>query len=194
VFAELLLERIGSVTVLSRSQIEQLEKHFDLLNRWNRVLNLTSLSTPEEIVERHYCESLFLASHLPEGYFRAADIGSGAGFPGIPLAISRRDCFVALIESHQRKCVFLREATRSQVNTQVIASRANEVTDRFDFAVSRAVRFSEIERSMARLASNLAILGGTEAPSTKCFTWNASIVVPWGNQRRLWLGIRRRST
>lgn len=190
-FAKLLRERLGSIIELSPLQIQQLEKHFDLLNRWNRVLNLTSLRKPEEIVERHYCESLLLATHLPHGVLRVGDIGSGAGFPGIPLAIARPEYAVALIESHQRKSVFLREAARELPNVKVLAMRAEKVTETFDWVTSRAVRFSEIEQTMGRLAPNVAILGGAETRSTNCFTWNTAISMPWGNQRKVWFGFRR---
>jgi len=191
VFAELLRERLGSVLDLSPVQIQQLEKHFDRLNRWNHVLNLTSLKKPEEIVERHYCESLFLAAHLPPGPLRIGDIGSGAGFPGIPLAIARPDWPVILIESHQRKGVFLREAARELANVSVIPTRAEEISETFDWVTSRAVRFSEIERLAAKLAPNVAILGGAEALAANCFTWNTPIAVPWGEKRKLWLGSLR---
>jgi len=191
VFAELLRERLGSIIELSPLQIEQLEKHFELLNRWNRVLNLTSLRKPEELVERHYCESLFLASHLPGGSLRIADVGSGAGFPGIPAAIAKPDSCVALIESHQRKAVFLREAIRELANIKVLAVRAENVRDTFEWVMSRAVRFTEIEKVAAKLAPNVAILGGDECPNDACFTWNTPIRIPWGAQRKLWLGFLR---
>ena len=187
-FAELLRERLGSVIELPPLQIHQLEKHFDLLNRWNRVLNLTSLKKPEEIVERHYCECLFLATYLPHGSLRIGDIGSGAGFPGIPLAIAKPDYAVTLIESNQRKSVFLREAARELANVSVIPARAEEITETFDWVTSRAVRFSEIEKTVAKLTPNVAILGGAEAPSGNCFTWNSPVTLPWGNQRKLWVG------
>ena len=172
-------------------QIQQLGKHFDLLNRWNQVLNLTSLRNTEEIVERHYCESLFLAAHLPNGALRIADIGSGAGFPGVPLAIARPECAVALIESHQRKSVFLREAARELINVEVIPMRAEKVSKTFDWVALRAVRFSEIEKTVAKLAPNVGILGSAEMPSSTCFTWNIPITVPWGERRKLWFGSRR---
>jgi 16S rRNA (guanine527-N7)-methyltransferase len=191
VFAELLRERLGSIIELSPPQIQQLEWHFDLLSRWNRVLNLTSLRKPEEIVERHYCESLFLATHLPDGVLTIADIGSGAGFPGIPLAIARPECSVTLIESHQRKSVFLREAARGLPNVKVLALRAEQIGEAFDWVVSRAVRFSEIEGVTAVMASNVAFLGGAEPPSLDRFTWNTPISLPWGDQRKLWIGSRR---
>jgi 16S rRNA (guanine527-N7)-methyltransferase len=191
VFAELLRERLGSIIELSPLQIQQLERHFDLLNRWNRVLNLTSLKNPGEIVERHYCESLFLAVHLPDGALRIGDVGSGAGFPGLPLAFARPEFSVALIESHRRKSVFLREAARELANVEVIPMRAEEISETFDWIAVRAVRFSEIEETLARLASNVGILGSAEMPPSICFTWNIPITVPWGERRKLWLGWRR---
>jgi 16S rRNA (guanine527-N7)-methyltransferase len=166
---------------LSPLQIKQLETHYELLTRWNKVLNLTSLQDPKEIIERHYGESLFLGGHLPPGALRIADVGSGAGFPGIPVAILRSDCSVALIESHQRKSVFLREATREINNIRVIGQRAEDVMDRFDWVISRAVK------EPPALAENVAFLGGEEPPVLHCFTWN-KIKLPWGRHRFLWLG------
>jgi 16S rRNA (guanine527-N7)-methyltransferase len=191
VFAELLRERLGSVIELSPLQIQQLEEHFDLLTRWNRVVNLTGLKSPEDIVERHYCESLFLAAHLPDSALRIGDVGSGAGFPGLPLAIARPECSVALIESHQRKSVFLREAARELANVVVIPMRAEDISETFDWVTLRAVRFSEIEETLAKLAPNVGILGSAETPSSTCFTWNIPITVPWGERRKLWFGSRR---
>ena len=134
-FAELLRQRLGSHVKLSANQVGQLEKHFNLLNKWNKTLNLTSIRDAGEIIERHYCESLFLGIHLPTGPLRIADVGSGAGFPGFPLAVLRPDCLVALVESHQRKSVFLREATRELRNIQVIAKRIEDVAETFEWIV-----------------------------------------------------------
>jgi len=118
-------------------------------------------------------------------------LGSGAGFPGIPIAITKPDSSVALIESNHRKSVFLREATRELVNVKVLALRAEEVIERFDWVILRAVRFSQIEKTAAKLASNVAILGGVEPPIDTCFTWNKPIAVPWGDPRKLWVGSLR---
>lgn len=166
---------------LSHIQIKQLERHYELLTRWNKVLNLTSLQNPQEIIERHYGESLFLGQNLPPGSLRIADVGSGGGFPGIPVAIFRPDCSVTLIESHQRKCVFLREATREINNIHVIAKRAEDVAEQFDWVISRAVKHPRV------LAPNLALLGVEEPPIEGRFTWN-KIKLPWGEHRFLWLG------
>jgi len=166
---------------LSPIQIKQLERHYELLIRWNKVLNLTSIRDPTEIIKRHYAESLFLGQHLPSGSLRIADIGSGAGFPGIPVAILRPDCSVCLIESHQRKSVFLREATREINNVRVIDQRAGDVKEDFDWAISRAIKHPPV------LARNFAFLGGEEPPFNDRFTWN-KIKLTCGEHRFLWLG------
>jgi len=190
VFAELLRQRLHGIVELSTFQVAQLEKHFELLKRWNQKLNLTSVQGIEEIVERHYCESLFLAKHLPSGTLRLADIGSGAGFPGFPVAVLRPECSVTLIDSHQRKGVFLRESSRDLPNINVIAKRAETVEDRFDWALSRAVKFSEIEEVAGLMSGCVSLLAGLERPSENCFTWNTPIQLPWGSGRFLWIGKR----
>jgi 16S rRNA (guanine(527)-N(7))-methyltransferase RsmG len=190
VFAEVIRQRLEGIVELSTFQVAQLEKHFELLKRWNRVLNLTSVHGMEEIVERHYCESLFLAKHLPPSTLRVADVGSGAGFPGFPVAVLRPECSVTLIDSHQRKGVFLRESARDIPNVNVIAKRAETVEDRFDWAVSRAVKFSEIEEAVGLISGCVSLLAGFERPAGNCFTWNTPIQLPWGSGRFLWIGKR----
>jgi 16S rRNA (guanine(527)-N(7))-methyltransferase RsmG len=185
VFVDLLVERMGSLVELTPIKISQLEEHFNLLNRWNKVLNLTAIRDAEAIVERHYCESLFLGKHLPPGTLTIADVGSGAGFPGIPVAIQRPECSMALIESHQRKSVFLSEAARGLPNIRVIPKRGEDLTERFDWAVSRGVNFRDNEQPLRELAGNVALLGGEENPNSR-FTWN-KIKLPWGNRRFLWI-------
>ena len=171
--------------------MEELERHFELLSRWNKVLNLTGLRQPVEIVQRHYCESLFLGRHLPPGALRVGDVGSGAGFPGIPIAILRPECSVALIESNQRKAVFLREATRQVPNIRVLAMRVESVRERFDWTTSRALKFVDIEKAAASMSDRVAVLGGSVSPSDRCFTWNTPVKLPWGSERYLWQGTLR---
>src|ERR1035441_7985957 len=101
-----------------------------MLLRWNQKLNLTSIRNREEAIQRHYGESLFLGMRLPPGAWKIADIGSGAGFPGFPVAVLRPDCQVTLIESHQRKAVFLRESSRKQPNIRVLARRGGGGAER----------------------------------------------------------------
>lgn len=189
-FADLLGKHAASLSIqLSDQQIAQLERHFSLLTRWNKVLNLTRIQDLEELVQLHYCESLILGTELPAGSLRIVDVGSGAGFPGIPVAILRAECSLTLVESHQRKAVFLQEATRELLNTNVLGVRGDEVRQTFDWAVSRAVKFHEISACMRRLAPNAAVLGGDKSPDDR-FTWNKT-KLPLGYRRFLWI---RRST
>ena len=154
--------------------------------RWNQTLNLTAIRSREEAIERHYCESLFLGAHLPPGPLKIADVGSGAGFPGFPVAIFRPDCSVTLIESHQRKAVFLREASRKIPNIRVLARRAEDVDETFDWAISRAVSYGDLSRAIKRLAPNVDLLTGAEAPPENLgFVWDAPVALPWGEHRFL---------
>ena len=188
-FAELLRSKLAGICELSEPQIERLEVHYELLQRWNRVVSLTSVRGLEEAVERHYCESVFAACHLPDGPASVADVGSGAGFPGIPIAIVRPDCSVVLMESHRRKAVFLKEASRDLANVRVVAKRAEEVAERFDWVVSRAVRYSDIAGVLMKLGRNVELLTGeVRAEDLGGFEWQEPIRLPWGDRRLLWIG------
>ena len=123
-FRERLLELAAGFCLLSAEQASSLQEHYALLVRWNRRLNLTRIEDMEEAVELHYAESLFLGSNLPPGELRIADVGSGGGFPGFPVAVLRPECRVTLIEAHQRKAVFLKEASRGLANVTVTSKRA----------------------------------------------------------------------
>ena len=174
---------------LTAEQEAALEAHLELLMRWNQKLNLTSIRNREEAIERHYCESLFLGSRLPAGALRIADVGSGAGFPGFPVAVLRPECAVTLIESHQRKSVFLREASRTLANVRVLAKRAEDVDESFDWVISRAVSYADLAPFLKRLAPNADLLSGAEIPPDVLgFEWDGPVALPWGNQRWLWTG------
>jgi 16S rRNA (guanine527-N7)-methyltransferase len=178
-FRELLASEFQPYGVLTPFQLDQLERHFRLLLMWNQKLNLTRVTDVAEAVRLHYCESLFLGTRLPPGPLQVADLGSGAGFPGIPVAIFRPDLHVTLIESHQRKAVFLREAVRGLENLQVLANRFEDCPQRFDWVVSRAVTPSEVLNS--RLAPNFALLvSSPDAPAGSELTR-----LPWGRDRVL---------
>ena len=190
-FRNLLRERLRGIAELTDAQAEALESHYDLLVRWNRTLNLTTIRDLPEVVERHYGESIFLAAHLPADPLRIADVGSGAGFPGLPVAIYRPDCLLTLVESHQRKAVFLKEAARSLSNVRVLARRAEQVDEEFDLAISRAVSYHDLSASLRALAPAAALLSGAESPPDDMgFMWEPPIPLPWGEQRYLRVGRR----
>ena len=196
-FADLLRQRLAGIVELSSGQVETLESHYQLLMRWNRTLNLTSIKTVDEVLERHYCESLFLGAQLPQSshagvsQLRIADIGSGAGFPGFPVAVLRPDWSVTLIESHQRKAVFLREASRKLPNVRVLAKRAEDVKEQFNWAISRAVGYQDLALFLKDLGPNVDLLTGAETPPDEIgFVWDPPIPLPWGRQRFLRTGRR----
>src|SRR6266852_9270362 len=97
---------------LSDIQVQQIQQYTKLLWAWNEKVNLTAIRDPLEILYRHFCESMFGARLLPVENCRLADVGSGGGFPGIPLKIIRPDLQVFLIESNLKKDTFLAEVVR----------------------------------------------------------------------------------
>lgn len=187
-FAELLRDRTKAIVDLSSQQLSALQQHYELMLKWNKVLNLTRITDEVEAVERHYFESLFLAAHLPAGSQQVADIGSGPGFPGIPVAVVRPDCELTLVESHQRKAVFLREAARTLPNVSVLSKRAEEIQGAFDSLTSRGVSYEDLAPAADKLANCAFLLTGEEAPpSTWDWTWQA-IPVPGRKSNYLRIG------
>ena len=120
---------------LSESQLDQISTYIDLLLRWNARFNLTAIRDPEQIVPRHFGESLFLARHLfpltaaPRPRTTVVDLGSGAGFPALPIKIWAPDIRLTMIESNHKKAAFLREVARALtlMDVDVIAGRAESV-------------------------------------------------------------------
>jgi 16S rRNA (guanine527-N7)-methyltransferase len=196
-FSELLLRHLAGRVALDSGQVAALERHYDLLVRWNRVLNLTSIRNAEEAVLRHYCECLFFASLLP-GDGRVLDLGSGAGFPGIPIAILHPQCSVTLLESHKRKAVFLHEATRELRNVDVLAQRAEDVSGQWGIVVSRAVNPTDVLRQVPRLAPRIAMLVGEEflgeREAVGGIKWELPVKLPWGESRWTTVGDVSRGT
>ncbi len=191
-FPELLEQKLAGIVSVSPEQIHRLEYHYQLLLKWNSVLNLTRVDALEEAVERHYCESLFLAAHLPPNAVRIVDVGSGAGFPGFPVAVLRPDCSVTLVESHTRKAVFLREASRGLLNVHIVAQRAETLSEKFDHIISRAVSYSDLASVLRTVATHAELLTGSEAPPAELgFVWKDAIPLPWGRQRFLRIGVSR---
>jgi 16S rRNA (guanine527-N7)-methyltransferase len=124
----------GGDVLLRQSQLEDISIYIDILLRWNARINLTAVRHAEDIVTRHFGESLFAARHLfpgverPSRRVRVFDVGSGAGFPGLPIKIWAPDIELTLIESNHKKAAFLREVVRSLKLTgvDVFAGRAEQ--------------------------------------------------------------------
>ncbi len=109
-FEQSLRSNLGAFELdLSSGTLAQLDAFYSLLTRWNDRLHLVAPCSPEEFATRHVLESLMLLRHLPQDA-KIADIGSGAGLPIIPCLLARTDLTATLIESSQKKSVFLREA------------------------------------------------------------------------------------
>jgi 16S rRNA (guanine(527)-N(7))-methyltransferase RsmG len=175
-FKELLAREFEPFGRLSEHQLDLIEGHYQLLNRWNQRFNLTRIGHVHEAVQLHYCESLFLGQWLPKKNLRIVDIGSGAGFPGIPVAILRPECSVDLVESHLKKASFLREATRSLRNVRVIGQRAESVSGEYDWMISRAVKIDAL--LTLNLAGYMAFLVSSDDASGLDF-----LRLPWGEKR-----------
>jgi 16S rRNA (guanine527-N7)-methyltransferase len=228
--------------VLSSAQLHDISTYVDILIRWNARINLTAVRDPEEIVTRHFGESLFAARHLfpptvhvrtadpqlfpshvetaapacPERSRRGcpaerssaalttvADLGSGAGFPGLPIKLWAPHISLTLIESNHKKATFLREVARALTLTDVNIqnARAETVTDKtFDVITLRAVeRFESILPVAAALvgpAGRLALLIGASQQdrahtSLPQFAWCAPVPIPTSRSRILLTGEKK---
>ena len=138
----------------------------------------------EAAVVRHYAESVFLGNVIREdgsGYARVIDLGSGAGFPGVPVAVVLPEATVTLVEANHRKAAFLKESTRALPNIEVLARRSEEVNGLWDWLVSRAVRTDEVVEAAVRLAFRIGLLTAPASLSeaVKGVRWRAPIQLPW---------------
>jgi 16S rRNA (guanine527-N7)-methyltransferase len=126
-------------------QSEKIQLYCDLLIKWNAKINLIGRATESELMDRHISDCLQLVEYLPDKSLHMADLGTGAGLPGIPLAIAGYT-HLTLIESDLKKCVFLREARRVlDLSFEVIDKRVEEIRDRtFDVILSRAMASLEL--------------------------------------------------
>ena len=212
--------------VLSPTQLQHISTYIDILLRWNARVNLTAIRDPEEIVTRHFGESLFAASHLfphdahvgtgalarpepsrggcPPAHSATAptlaDIGSGAGFPGLPIKLWAPQIAVTLIESNHKKAAFLREVTRALTLTDVNIQTARAETligSIYDVVTLRAVeRFESVLVTAAALvapAGRLALLIGTSQhqkarSSLPAFNWSEPVPIPHSRVRVLLIG------
>ena len=221
--------------VLSAAQLQDISTYIDILVRWNARINLTAIRDPEDIVPRHFGESLFAARHLfsgaslgkgssgraalqgrVAGHARAralapeavandqrlstddslADLGSGAGFPGLPIKLWAPTIALTLIESNHKKAAFLREVTRALTFTDVNIqnARAETLTATFDVVTLRAVEHFEtilpIAAALLAPAGRLALLiaAAQQAQARALLphlTWSAPAPIPTSRSRIL---------
>jgi len=152
---------------LSATQLQQVSKHLDLLLKWNLKINLSAVRDPEQIVARHFGESFFAARHLFNDFSACAsaiDIGSGAGFPGLPIKIWAPALELTLIESNHKKVAFLRETIRALglSGTTVFSSRAEKLNTSVDLVTLRAVEHFEeilpVAGELVKSSGRLALL------------------------------------
>ena len=183
------------------NQVQLIQQYTGILQHWNDKLNLTAIRSPLEILHRHFGESMFAAAAVPLRKCRLADIGTGAGFPGIPLKILRPEIDLFLVESNIKKGTFLAEVVRDLglKDARVLISRYEELGEELaplDFVCSRAL--GEFERFLTwararEVSADGAILwiGGRdleEVKRTDGWEWREPIAVPNSLQRYLLLG------
>ena len=210
--AELLAPFLGAAG-LSSHQLDQVSAYLDRLIRWNARMNLTAVRDPEQIITRHFGESFFAAKQLlgreepsPKS---ATDIGSGAGFPGLPVKIFAPGLRMRLVESQHRKATFLREVIRDLqlADCEVAASRAEALAKvepgSADLVTLRAVEhFTEILPTAAQLTSykgRIGLLIGREQMTTTAtalpeFEWQGQVQVPLSLSRVILIGRKQEST
>jgi 16S rRNA (guanine527-N7)-methyltransferase len=204
---------------LAEAQLSALSTYLELLLRWNARMNLTAVRDPDAIVTRHFGESLFAARHLfpPDSGLatrdsRLVDIGSGAGFPGLPIKIYAPALGLTLIESNYRKAIFLREVLRALAlpQAEVFPGRAQDfapppassltctlrAVERFASALPVAARLlepAEVAGSGHPLERRLALLiGAAQVPRARelapQLSWAAPVPVPLSSARVLLIG------
>ena len=130
---------------LSPAQLKQFETYYAMLADWNTRVNLTAITAPEDVAKKHFLDSLAAAPYLKAGA-SVADVGTGAGFPGVPLLILRPDLNVTLIDSLQKRLVFLEAVLKElKLKAQCVHARAEDAgqnpryREQFDAALTRAV-------------------------------------------------------
>jgi 16S rRNA (guanine527-N7)-methyltransferase len=188
-------------------QVLQIQQYIKILLLWNEKVNLTAIRDPLEILYRHFCESMHASVAVPMENGRLADVGSGGGFPGLPLKIIRPDLQVFLIESNIKKVTFLAEVIRELglKGAQVLARRYEELGEEvapLDYVCSRALgEFPTFLdwASSEQIAAKQVILwiGARDLPEIekiRTWDWREPIQVPHSLRRLLLVGTKRPSS
>lgn len=185
-------------------QVLQIQRYIEILLAWNEKVNLTAIRDPLEILYRHFCESMYASVAVPVENGRLADVGSGGGFPGLPLKIIKPNLRVFLVESNLKKATFLAEVIRDLGlnDAQVLVRRYEELNEEvapLDYVCSRAL--GEYPTFLAwansqQIAAKQAILwvGARDLPEIRkirTWDWREPMAVPHSLQRLLLVGIRK---
>ena len=185
-------------------QVQQIQRYMNVLLAWNEKINLTAIRDPLEILHRHFCESMWAAPAVPVENGRLADVGSGGGFPGLPLKIIRPELQVFLIESNIKKATFLAEVIRELglVDARVLVNRYEELSEDvapLDIVCSRALGdfqpFLEWAASGRVAASQVVLWVGArdveEITKIATWDWREPLPVPNSLRRLLLVGTKR---
>jgi 16S rRNA (guanine527-N7)-methyltransferase len=185
---------------------QRIRSYISLLLKWNRAISLTTVTDPAEIVKFHFGESLFASSAVDFGQSRLADVGSGAGFPGLPLAVGNSRLHVMLIESNTRKCAFLSEVARQLqlANVTVFRGRMEEFPDEsepFGFITARALGHHDdlltwAKKGLEAAGRTVLWLGDEDSSDLSRrpdWNWQERILIPGSERRYLLVGTPRGS-
>jgi len=188
----------------TNEQVLQIQQYISILLHWNEKVNLTAIRDPLEILYRHFCESMYASVAVPVENGRLADVGSGGGFPGLPLKIIRPDLRVFLVESSIKKVTFLAEVTRELglKDVQVLARRYEELGEEvapLDYVCSRALgefpAFLEWAKSDQIAAKQVILwIGARDLPEIqkiRTWDWSEPIQVPHSLRRLLLVGTKK---
>ncbi|MGH9599276.1 MAG: 16S rRNA (guanine(527)-N(7))-methyltransferase RsmG [Terracidiphilus sp.] len=184
---------------LTAEELRRFKIYLSLYLRWNARLNLSSVRDEEDILSRHFVESIACAQALPAGIRTLLDFGSGAGLPGISIALSRPEIAVTLAESQGKKAAFLQEAVRVLgIPAAVYAGRAESIAATFDCVTLRAVdRMPQAVKAAARLIApggwlvlmtTRGELPALQAAAGTEFSWPETVDLPGSKERVLALG------
>jgi len=185
---------------LEMADLARFDAYLKLILHWNTRINLTAIRDTEGILRRHFLESIACAEALPAGPKTLLDFGTGAGFPGVPIAICRPEIEVTLAESQNKKAAFLREVVSVLgLNTRIFGRRAETIAGNFDCVTMRAV--DRMERAAAQAASLLSSRGVLALMTTRKefpvlerslsgFHWKDTIPLPGSDQSVLCLGTK----